>query len=111
MHKSYTLDHRAYTFENSLFGAGVCTHQVAEMLVDQLRINDIYFERNKHLYIIFSRLLNRTDVVNQELVILECDCLALDDDERSELRGLLKILSLQDRCFGEFLGVYTKKMG
>ena len=27
------------------------------------------------------------------------------------LRGLLKILSLQDRCFGEFLGVYTKKMG
>ena len=26
-------------------------------------------------------------------------------------RGLLKILSLQDRCFGEFLGVYTKKMG
>ena len=27
------------------------------------------------------------------------------------LRGLLKILSLQDRYFGEFLGVYTKKMG
>ena len=26
-------------------------------------------------------------------------------------RGLLKILSLQDRCFGEFLGVYTKKNG
>ena len=29
----------------------------------------------------------------------------------AEYRGLLKILSLQDRCFGEFLGVYTKKMG
>ena len=28
-----------------------------------------------------------------------------------KLRGLLKILSLQDRCFGEFFGVYTKKMG
>ena len=93
MHKSYTLDQRAYTFENSLFGAAVCTHHVAEMLVNQLRIKDIYFERNKHLYLIFSRLLNRTDVVNQELVILECDCLALDDDDRSELKTYIALIA------------------
>ena len=37
--------------------------------------------------------------------------LNLENVRVSFLRGLLKILSLQDRCFGEFLGVYTKKMG
>lgn len=81
-------------YENDLFGAAVCDKAVAERILENLYINDLYFSWTKHIYRALSHLIARGDAVNVQMVLLEIDCLAnLTEEEKGELSTKVNVLA------------------
>ena len=81
-------------YEEELFGAAVCDKAVAERILENLYITDLYYSWTKRIYRALSRLISRGDVVNPHIVLLEIDCLAdVSEEEKVQLRTIVGTLA------------------
>lgn len=81
-------------YEIDLFGAAVCDKAVAEQVLENLYLNDLYFSWTKQIYRALSHLIARGDAVNVQMVLLEIDCLAnITEEEKEELKSKVCVLA------------------